>query len=288
MKIAMTGAAGFIGQHVLQSLLRRGHEVIAITHQRPIAVGHKHLTTLSIPLQKLAQSPLAFARLHQPEVFLDLGWQHLDDYQHTSHIAEQPQLHLALIENLVRQGIQRVVGVGTCFEYGDVSGEVDEQQDCKPQQNYPQGKLQLLQSLQSLKQQLCFDLCWLRPFYVYGLNTARPTLFNAIKSADDNGEIEFPLRTPNAAHDFVAVAELADMIARLTELGQDDGVINCCHGRLRSVQHVANDFVAEQQLAIKPVPAADAELVPVKPFFGAVAKLNSILQRSVESVSGEQ
>ncbi|MBD1390842.1 NAD(P)-dependent oxidoreductase [Neiella sp. HB171785] len=288
MKIAITGASGFIGQHVLQTLLQQGHEVVAIVHERPIAVGHPRLSTVNLSLAQLAQSPLAFARLHQPDVLLDLGWQHLDDYDHQSHLAEQPQLHQALVENLVRQGLPRVVGVGTCFEYGDVSGEVGEEHACLPLQNYPLGKLQLLQSLQQLQQQMAFSLCWLRPFYVYGLNTARPTLFNAIKTASERGDEQFILRTPNASHDFIEVSMLADMIARITLVGQDDGVINCCRGRLRTVQQVADAFVEEHHLPIEPVSGANPAPAPANPFFGAVGKLHRILQRSTESFSGEQ
>lgn len=287
MKIAMTGASGFIGQWVVKCLLEQGHQVMAILHQHPLPIGHPNLLTVSVPLTQLASSPLAFARIHEPDVWLDLGWQHLDDYNNSSHIEQQPQLHAAVVRNLVRQGLSRVVVVGTCFEYGACHGKVDEHYRCKPEQAYPQGKLKLLELLRQQQQQNDFALAWLRLFYVYGLNLTRPTLFNAIASAAERGETEFELQTPNAAHDFLAVNELAEIIAAIAVLSENDGVINCCSGQLQSVKQVAQTFVEERQLAIKLTEAPNAAKASDDSFFGSTEKLTSVLRRANPLINGD-
>lgn len=246
MKVAMTGATGFIGLRVVKALLDMGHQVIAILHNSPLEVGHPKLKTIKISFKELASSQLAYYRLHQPDVLLDLGWQDLDDYNHSSHLSEQVESHLEVVESLVTQGLKRVVGIGTCFEYGEVSGEITEEHPCQPTCNYAKGKLALFQKLNALQQQKSFELVWLRPFYVYGFNSNRPTLFNAIQSAIDSGESYFELKTPDAAHDFSSVEELGKQLATLSVMPEATGVINCCSAKCSTVKNIATDYADTQ------------------------------------------
>ncbi|MBW8190827.1 NAD(P)-dependent oxidoreductase [Neiella marina] len=280
MKIAVTGATGFIGIHVVKLLLAQGHQVTAILHRSPLPLGDSQLKTVSLPLTQLASSPLAFARLHEPDVLIDLGWQHLDDYHHQSHIEQQPQAHLAMISNLLKQGLKRVVGIGTCFEYGEAQGEIDEQQPCQPSLGYAQGKLNLLQMLQQLQAQCEFSLLWMRPFYVYGLNPNRATLFSAIAHAAQQKQASFELQTPYAEHDFIAVEQLAAHIVHLATEHQATGVVNCCSGKVRSVMAIAQHFANTNQLNVAIIAAADAEPAPCTAMFGSVARLHAMAETS--------
>ena len=194
-------------------------------------------------LAELANSKLAFHRLHQPDVFLDLAWQKLSDYNCNSHINEQPQLHLNLIKNLVKQGLKRVVGVGTCFEIAEVAGE-------SFLLKYPQGKLLLLNQLTDLAAAENINFAWLRPFYVYGLNKNRATLFNDIQKAIDENLPTFKLNNPNVAHDFLSVEDLGAKIAEFAVDSNICGIVNCCSGQIQTVAQIAQKYAAQQSATL--------------------------------------
>ena len=50
MKIAVTGATGFIGRYVISSLIRQGYEVVAIG--RSIPIEHSLVTFIEFDLLK--------------------------------------------------------------------------------------------------------------------------------------------------------------------------------------------------------------------------------------------
>jgi nucleoside-diphosphate-sugar epimerase len=60
MKVAVSGATGFLGRHIIQTLLARGHEPVALS-RRPF--GHKDVPYLNFDLGGRCPTPDDFARL---------------------------------------------------------------------------------------------------------------------------------------------------------------------------------------------------------------------------------
>ena len=79
MKIAVTGASGFIGQHVLAGLLECGVEIIAVTRNA------NRLTDLSDNVQ-IAEMDITsppsncYEQMGRPNVLIHLAWDGLPNY----------------------------------------------------------------------------------------------------------------------------------------------------------------------------------------------------------------
>ena len=120
-----------------------------------------------------------------PDVVINLAWADIPKYNIKNHFRTfyyQKRLNL----NLIRNGLKNLIILGTCYEYGKINGRISEKQKERPNTAYGMAKLLLLRNILKLKQFKNFKLTWLRPFFIYGLNKKRDTLFSLIGKLNDN------------------------------------------------------------------------------------------------------
>ena len=117
MKIAITGATGFIGQHVRKQLKESTHEILLVTRDA------KKITLLGTN-ERVLIADISEARddwyqfLDSPDVLLHLAWGGLPNYLDNYHIDVELQLQEKFLTNLVSNGLSKLVVTGTCYEYG--------------------------------------------------------------------------------------------------------------------------------------------------------------------------
>ena len=104
--------------------------------------------------------------LLKPDTLIHLAWDfYLRDYNSKIHI-EQVDNHLNFIESNLKW-LKNIIVTGTCMEYGDYEGEIEENMIANPETKYGQAKNILREKLFLLKKYK-FNLTWLRLFYFYG------------------------------------------------------------------------------------------------------------------------
>jgi nucleoside-diphosphate-sugar epimerase len=84
VKVALTGASGFIGGHVLAELVRNRIEVVAVTRDAghlPVAFPGVRVVELDLA----APGADCFARLGHPDVLIHLAWDGLPNYRSLHH-----------------------------------------------------------------------------------------------------------------------------------------------------------------------------------------------------------
>ena len=115
MKVAVTGASGFIGRHVLSELARHSVEVVAVVRSPSTAhLGAIHADTVQLDM---AASPgKAFDLLGRPDALVHLAWGGLPNYRSLHHFEQELPMQYQFLSGL-RQSYRPVV-TGTCFEYG--------------------------------------------------------------------------------------------------------------------------------------------------------------------------
>src|SRR3954447_20929037 len=109
MRVAVTGARGFIGRHVVGELARRDVEVIAterpdIVRERPAAAN---VRWVALDMARLPDDP--FAALANPDVLLHLAWNGLPNYRSLHHFESELPRQYAFLSGVIRRGLPALV-----------------------------------------------------------------------------------------------------------------------------------------------------------------------------------
>ncbi|SDD67168.1 dTDP-6-deoxy-L-talose 4-dehydrogenase (NAD+) [Variovorax sp. CF079] len=278
MKIAITGASGFVGRHVLHAAAQRKDvEVVAVSRHAPgawLPSGMRH-----VALDLAAPPPDVFAVLGQPDVLIHLAWSGLPNYQsrhhYETHLAEQYRF----LQLLAAAGLPSLLCAGTCFEYGMRSGELHESLPPDPRNPYGFAKDALRRELEFLAADLGFKLSWARLFYMYGEGQAPGSLYSQFIAAGISGAAEFPMSGGEQLRDFLHVTDVAQRLVRLACDAPGAGIVNVCSGRPTSVRALVEGWLEVHRWPMKlalghyPYPAYE----PMA-FWGSSAKLTRLLE----------
>ena len=243
MRIAVTGAGGFVGRHVLGELARRGVEVIAterpgVARERP---GGSEVRWVPLDLANLPEN--SYVALQRPDALLHLAWDGLPNYRSLHHFESELPRQYNFLSGVIRDGLPALVGVGTCFEYGQQSGPLAADLETHPTNPYGFAKDELRKKLQYLKEVHPYKLTWARLFYMYGEGQPAASLFMALKSAVAAGHREFPMSGGEQLRDYLPVTEVAHRLVELTLNPGDRGPINVCSGQPISVRRLVEGWI---------------------------------------------
>ncbi len=278
--VAVTGASGFIGREICRELSRLGAIPIGIDRQASNVPNAEH--GWEVVVADLNDPAEAIDRVSDCHSLIDLAWDSLDDYNSERHFRQSLPLHYGFLKEATAAGITRVVGVGTCFEYGMRNGELGEELVPDPQNAYAFAKHALHVELEFLRKQRDFGLTWARPFYLFGEGSTRRSLYSLLADAVANGEATFKMSGGEQLRDYLPVADVARRIARLALLDQCAGPVNVCSGVPRSVRGMVeswiedNDWNIELDLGYYPYPSHEPHA-----FWGDPTKLRKLTDGEV-------
>ena len=249
MKVAVSGATGFIGRHVVAALERAG--VAPTLWVRPSsslpATGSERRVVRVDVLDPPAQ---LFAKLGRPDALIHLAWGGLPNYQSLHHYEQELPAHYRLLKDLVRDGLSNLVVAGTCFEYGMQSGPLSESLAAVPANPYALAKDSLRQQLQHLQRELPFALTWARLFYLHGEGQAETALLPQLRQAVAAGAPRFAMSGGEQLRDYLAVEQAADHLVALAAKQREHGVVNVCSGRPVSVRSLVEGWIAANRWPI--------------------------------------
>ncbi len=250
IKIALTGATGFIGRHVLAELNTRGIEVVAISRQ--LSERLPTITNGRWVGMDVSEPPAnAFEIFGKPDVLIHLAWQGLPNYRSLHHFEAELPIQYAFLKQLVKQGLKSVVVAGTCFEYGMQSGELSEEIETRPANPYGFAKDALRKQLQYLQTIHPFNLTWSRLFYMYGDGQPDSSLIPQLKKAVEQGDRVFNMSGGKQLRDYLPVKEVAEKMVSLGLKQQNIGTINICSGKPRSVRNLVEQWIRDEQYNIE-------------------------------------
>jgi nucleoside-diphosphate-sugar epimerase len=250
MKIAVTGATGFIGRHVLAELSNHPVEVIAIV--RDLETAQLSDFTGKIVQCDLARLPdRVFKVLDCPDVLIHLAWDGLPNYKSLHHFEEELPKQYTFLSTLVRSGLSTLVVAGTCFEYGMLSGELSESITPQPSNPYGYAKNALRCQLEYLQAIHPFSLVWARLFYLYGEGQSSKSLFSQLQAAVKNHEVVFNMSGGEQLRDYLHVDQVARHLVKFALHPQDLGVINICSGNPVSIRSLAEKWITENEWEIR-------------------------------------
>ena len=279
MKIAVTGATGFIGSHVLQELVRQGVKTVAVVRSLSEVPALPGVEVVCLDIQDAPAN--AYDLLSQPDALIHLAWGGLPNYRSSHHFEQELPAHYKFLKVLIESGLKNLVVVGTCFEYGMRSGPISEDMETRPNNPYGFAKDCLRKQLEYLKVTHPFNLAWARLFYLHGEGQAGNSLFPLLKKAVARGEKTFQMSGGEQLRDYLPVANVARYLVALSLKKIDAGVVNLCSGQPISIRKLVEGWIIENawqitlDLGFYPYP----DYEPMA-FWGDPSKLSALLGAS--------
>lgn len=263
MKVAVTGARGFVGRHVLTALSEARVQVVATA--RPAArAALPASANVRWAMLDIARPPeRCFELLGEPDVLIHLAWDGLPNYRSPHHFETELPLQFRFLAGLVREGLPALLSVGTSFEYGLQNGPLAAAMETRPANAYGFAKDTLRKQLQQLKAVHPFTFTWARLFYMYGEGQPETSLFPLLKKAVAAGEPTFKMSGGEQLRDYLPVGEVAKRLVRLALTPRDLGPVNVCSGTPISVRRLVEGWIKEHgwkiELKLGALPYPDYE-----------------------------
>jgi dTDP-6-deoxy-L-talose 4-dehydrogenase (NAD+) len=284
-RILVTGATGFIGNHVIQKLIelneRNDLEIIASSADASKAEHFpwiKQVAYLPFDLRQIDNAKNYFDYFRQPHIVIHLAWEGLPNYKDSFHLETNLPRHFSFLQNLIENGLKDLTVSGTCLEYGMQEGCLKESQPATPIVSYAVAKDELRKSLEKLNYSHDFSFKWVRLFYVYGKGQNPKSLFSQLDRAVANREKVFDMSGGDQVRDYLPVEKLAAYIVKIAFQKKITGIINCCSGKPVAIKHLVEDYLKKKNASIKlnlgAYPYPDYE--PMK-FWGDDGKLKTAL-----------
>jgi hypothetical protein len=183
--VAVTGASGFVGRHVLAALAERGAAVIdtSRTGSAPAGVSAR---ARWMRLDVHDPDATTLEVLRQADAVIHLAWGGLPNYHSPHHVESELPAQREFLTDLMKSGTHVVVA-GTCLEYGMQAGELTERMPSAPVVEYAIAKDRLRRSLDEA------PFTWARLFYMYGAGQSPNALWSQLTAAVRAGDEEFGL-----------------------------------------------------------------------------------------------
>ena len=245
MKIAVTGAGGYLGRGVVSTLIERGHEVVACGYglggvDERVEAVECDLFSLEDPYEELGRS----------DALLHMAWR--DGFSHYSdaHIDDLPK-HFDFIRKMAEGGVKKVAAMGSMHEIGFFEGSISETTPCWPVTPYGISKNALRALVENLAKKQSFGFQWLRGYYIVGNDINGASIFSKIAAAAVQGKKTFPFTMGQNQYDFIDYPDFCLKVVEAVEQEDVMGVINICSGRPEKLADRVERFIAENGYDIR-------------------------------------
>ena len=232
--IAVTGANGFVGRHVVRFLTDLGNvRVVAVGRNeerlKPLGVDYRVFDLSAPPAD-------CYSLLDRPDVLIHLAWEGLPNYRELFHIERNLMRDYRFLKLLVEQGLPSLTVAGTCYEYGLQEGRLTEACPACPTTSYGIAKNALCRFLTALQEHHAFRLRWARLFFMHGEGQSPGSLMSLLDRAVADGAETFDMSGGEQLRDYLPVEEAAALVVKVARQNRYDGIFNVCSGTPVSIR----------------------------------------------------
>ncbi len=250
LKIAVVGATGFIGRHVVTELLKYDVDIVATYYSsKSKLISPSKVHWLNFDIGKSSDN--IFSELGKPDVLIHLTWSGLPNYNSPHHYETELPNQYDFLRKMILGGLKSVVIAGTCFEYGMQSGPLSADMETKPNNSYGFAKDVLRKQLEYLQLKYEFKITWARLFYMYGEGQSEASLLPQLQKAVLNNKKIFKMSGGEQLRDYLPVTEVAKQLVLLAQQPKNIGVVNVCSGEPKSVRCLVEQWIEENNWNIE-------------------------------------
>jgi len=279
MKILVTGATGFIGNHLINELLLQGHDIVASSTDSKKAAAYAwfdKVQYVEYDLEDGGELDL-FHFFGSPDLLIHLAWQGLPHFKSLHHLEKALFDQVHFIRNLVGGGLKSLTVAGTCLEYGLREGALTEDMPADPTTAYGIAKDSLRKYIQLLSGIFDFSFKWVRFFYMYGQGQQSGSLLPQLEAALKENSDTFKMSGGQQERDYLEIKEVVKNVVLIALQDKVTGIINCCSGIPISVRAFVDRYLAQKgkiiklELGVYPYP----DYEPMS-FWGDITKLKKV------------
>lgn len=249
-QVIVSGATGFIGQHLVPLLVEANYSVVALVRDPSKARRHPWHDKVRIVQCDLQAGPPPLDPA--PEAgLIHLAWSGLPNYRVPLHLEMNFPKSREFVETFVERGVRQVLVTGTCLEYGNVEGPVPSGALPAPTVPYAIAKAALHRDLANFQAERPFILQWARLFYTYGQGQNAASVLAQLDAAIDRGDAVFNMSGGEQLRDYLPVEDVARKLFHVFESGAG-GAFNVCSGRPISIKQLVEARIRERGASIRP------------------------------------
>ena len=239
MKTLITGASGFIGRALLkQNLIGDLHVSSRVSTSLPSGItGHFGDLGDQEFVKHLAEQK--FKRV------IHLAWEGLPNLSEENNLINL-KTSKQFLETLASSGVEDFQIAGSCLEYGDKTGKVNEEVIGENLSDFAATKIKLLEFVSGLGA----TYKWHRIFYSYGPFQHDISLLSSAYLSAKNG-VSLKLYNPNISRDFVYVDDVARAMSQLIQTPGVSGIFNIGSGKGTLVKYLVDALNSEMGLEVQ-------------------------------------
>lgn len=225
--VLLTGGTGFVGRQIRARLLERGCRVrMAVRAQTDDVRGVEKVTVDDL---FTAQDDELAALCDGVDTVIHAAWyaepgKYLESDRNLTCLSGTLRFARAAID----AGVNRFVGIGTCFEYDLSAGYLRPETPLAPATLYGACKASAFLTLSRLMAREQRSFAWCRLFYLFGEGEDARRLVPYIRQCLEAGETA-KLTSGRQIRDYLDVRDAGRLVADAA-LGDAEGPINICSG----------------------------------------------------------
>jgi nucleoside-diphosphate-sugar epimerase len=250
MRILVTGGTGFIGSHLVRTLMGAGQEVIALRRNKSNLIRCADFQNRVTWLNHDDPDWLQRAIAEKPVVIIHSAWSGVTSAERADWKLQTANLELFtdLLHVADKVKLKQFIALGSQAEYGSINGRVDEDYPCRPDTAYGATKLACLTLLENFARQKKMTYVWLRLFSIYGPDEGEQWFISSLIRQMQLRE-SLQLSGCDQKYDYLHVHDLAGGILAVLRRPMECGVFNLSSNAslpLKQVVHLVKEYTGYQ------------------------------------------
>lgn len=226
MRIFITGATGFLGYHIANVCVAKGHNVLCLKRNNSISlfedIVEREITWANSDDDKWESSIVDF----RPDVLIHCAWSGVSADGRNNH--ELQEKNILLSERLFKvTKFKQIIVLGSQEEYGRIDSIVDENHPLKPLTEYAKAKIVTCELLKEYASTEKIEWQWIRVFTVYGEKQKDCWLIpSIIKKCQDSSVKEMETTKGEQTYSYLYSFDFANAIVSVVGVEGKSGIYN--------------------------------------------------------------